>query len=159
MRAKSKNSMKENETIEAKVKSFLDAVGLDVSLETLLEEEVLYFNVKGPDENYFLNNKGDILKGISYIFQDYKEKHFPKSDLSIKFDAANFLKSRETELLAMADEAVTRLAQPGDEVALEPLNPYERRIVHMALEKRPELKTESRGDGYFKRLVIRLAGD
>ena len=149
-------STEEVKVVEDKVKELLRALQLDVHLSTETEEKRLYFNVTGPDARSFLRNKDEILKSISLLLQTVHQAKFDNKDLEIRFDANGTLLEREKEVRAMAFNAVEQLGQDTDVITLEPLNPYERRIVHMTLSDRKDLITESVGDGHFKRLRIRL---
>ncbi len=148
----------ERNLVEEKVKSLLKAVALDVNLETEVEGARLYFNVSGPDTRYFLRNKEEVLRNISLLLHSFHQKAFPKSEIEIKFDANHSLKEREKEVRAMAFSAGEQLVEEGDEILLNPLNPYERRIVHIALKGREEFRTESVGEGHYKKVRIRYIG-
>ena len=139
---------------EEQLKSLLRAVELDVELEVEVDGNKLYFNVFGPDARYFLRNKEEILKGASFLLQTLHDKVFPDKDIEIRFDANRTLIQKETEMKGIAETAAAKLMGPGDEIILDPLNPYERRLVHIALKEKPNLQTESIGEGHYKRIKV-----
>lgn len=150
-----KASPEEFQAVEAKVKELLQAIQLDVNLESETQEDRLYFNVSGPDARIFLNNREETLRSITLLLHTWRQKAFPDSEMDIKFDANRVLFEREKEVRAQAFSALDEIKQPGDEVVLEPMNPYERRMVHMALVDHDHIVTESLGDSHMKRVVVR----
>ncbi len=147
----------ERASVEQTLKDLLRALELDVDLECEEEEGRLYFNVSGPDARVF-QRREDNLKSVSLILQTYLEKKHPESDLEIRFDANRSMRDREKELRAMAFAAADDLKAEGDEVMLDSLNPYERRIVHMTLQGIEHVDTSSVGEGHYKRLCVRYVG-
>lgn len=143
--------------IEDKLLAFAEALELDVELETEQpDEETLYFNFDGEDADLFLHNKTEHLRSLGSLLQNWLEIKHNDTSIKIKLDARHNLRDRETSLRDMAVEAASSLEKVGDEVTLDTMNPYDRRLVHMALSDRNDLQTMSRGEGHFKRMVIRL---
>ena len=150
---------KERDLVEEKLKALFQALELDVDLETEVEADTLYFNVTGADHNLFLHNRAEVIKQLSFLMQTYLDQSFPDAGIRLKMDAANHLRNKEREIQDMALNASEQLKAGGDEISLEPLNAYDRRLVHIALQENPKLQTESVGDGHLKRVVIRYVGD
>ena len=146
----------EKNRIEEQLKSLIQAVEMDVALESEIDGNRLYFNVVGPDARFFLRNKEEILKNTSFLLQTLHDKEFPDNKIEIRFDANRTLVQKETEMKDLAESAAAKLVGPGDEIILDPLNPYERRLVHIALQAKASLKTESIGEGHYKRIKIRF---
>lgn len=144
----------ERNNVEQTLKDLLRALQLDVDLEAEEEDGRLYFNVSGPEARIF-QRKEDNLKSVSMLLQAYHDKNYPDSELEIRFDANRSMRDREKELRSMAFAAADELKADGDETVLEPLNPYERRIVHMTLQGIEHVDTSSMGDGHYKRLRVR----
>ncbi|MDJ0840883.1 MAG: R3H domain-containing nucleic acid-binding protein [Acidobacteriota bacterium] len=150
----------ERDDLDARMRSFVAALDLDVEVETEeLEEATLYFNIQGADEKFFLNNRTESMRSLGQLLQTYLEHHYPDSKTKVKIDAGGFVRGKEEELKQMALEAAGELKEPGDRTTLESLNPYDRRIVHLALREMTHLQTESIGDGHYKRMVIRYVGE
>ncbi len=150
-------SQEEQTLIEEKVKDLLRALQLDVNLDSRIEDGRLYFNISGSEARFFLaGGKDEILKALSFLLVTWHQMQYPESDLDIRVDANHTLFEREKEVRAMANQAIDSLHNPGDEAILEPLNPYERRLVHMALQDDLRLETESLGEGHHKRICIRM---
>ena len=142
--------------LEDKVISLLKVLDLDVKLESKIQNNRLYFNVEGTDTSCFFYGKDDPLKSISILLQTYCEKVHPGSNLEIRFDVNREVDALERELKEEALAACEGLTKDGDEITLEPLNSFERRIVHMALRDVDHIETQSLGNGHLKPILIRF---
>ena len=149
----------EKAEIEARLQAFIGVLELEVEVEgEVLDEETLYFNIHGAEQSYFLGNKTENLRSLGLLMQTYLENRFPESEAKVKLDAAGFLRRKEEELRSIALEVAESLREIGDEEILDPMNPYDRRIVHLTLRNLTHLKTESIGEGHYKRMIIRMVG-
>ena len=145
--------------VEEKLRALLDVLEYDVTLTSEVQDgNRLYFNIEGEDNEFFMGHRGDVLRNLTFLLHSYHAHHFPKSELEIKCDASHMLRDKEEEVRDLAIKAADGLEKPGDVATLDPLNAYERRIVHLALQERENLKTESIGDGHFKKVLIRFVG-
>lgn len=145
--------------LRTRVENLLKTLPLELKLETEVSDKRLFLNVVGSDAEHLLIHKGEVLKGITLLLKIYQEKHFPDSEIEIKMDANRFLLEKESELRKMAEEASESLKGSGDEITLEPLNSYDRRIVHLELQNKSHLQTRSVGMGHMKSIVIRYVGE
>jgi len=143
--------------IETRMKSFVEAIGLEVEISDgeIVDEETLYFNFSGQDQDVFLENKGENLRGLATLMQTSLDHHHPDNGVKIKLDAGGSVRAKEDELRTMAIEVADSLAEVGEERLLEPMNSYDRRIVHLSLRDRDNLETESVGEGHVKRMIVR----
>ena len=135
---------------------FTDSHGLEVSMETSVDLPSIYVNFVGEDEDFFQKNHGESLRDLSFLMHTLVEKKFPESELDIKVDSGGFLLSKEKELQGMAESAAARARDTQNQVLLNPLNPYERRLVHLALQDYEDIETESLGEGHLKRIAVRF---
>ncbi len=140
--------------MEKLARGLVDASEMEVSLEMDRNENGLYFNVSGPDAKYFLANKGEVLRSATQLLHYAHKRDHPDSELNVKFDAEWSQRGREDEVRQLALDAAARVDDGGGEVELEPLNPYERRIVHMTLVDRADLATASVGEGHMKSVRV-----
>lgn len=145
----------QKQDIEERVKDLLRAIQLDVNLESSLSDNKIFFNVTGPDARFFLTNKDESLRGISYLLTHYGEKKYPEQDIEVRFDANRTLTDKEQELRAKAMNAYNSLKESGDEATIDALNPYDRRIVHMTLQELEGVESNSFGEGHFKKMRVR----
>lgn len=114
-----------------------------------------YFNLSGKDTDAFLNNKAEPLKSIAFLLQAWHDHVHGENGVHVKVDADGELHQRELELREMAEAACAAVTEPGQEYKLDPLNPYDRRVVHMILSEKEGYVSESVGQGHFKSMIIR----
>jgi spoIIIJ-associated protein len=110
----------------------------------------------GPDAGFLLEGHGDLLNAIEYVVLRavrLDESLFPK----IGFDCEDYRRTRAEELKLMAQVAADRVRDTGMAFPLGPMNARERRIIHLELHDRPEVRTESEGQGPDRKVVIHPA--
>jgi len=107
----------------------------------------------GADADLLLEKNATLLHAIEYVVLRairLDEDHFRK----IAFDCDDWRRTRMEELRLMAQVAAERVIETGDPFTLGPMNPRERRIVHLALRDRPQVRTQSEGFGPERKVVI-----
>jgi spoIIIJ-associated protein len=107
----------------------------------------------GPDADLLLEKNAALLHALEYVALKairLDEDYFRR----IAFDAQDWRRTRLEELRLMAQVAADRVVDTGDPFALSPMNPRERRIVHLALRDRPQVRTQSEGMGPERKVVI-----
>lgn len=107
----------------------------------------------GPDSSLVLESHAALLDALASIA--CKAARLDESLLRrIAFDCENYRQTRATELRLMAQMAAERVAASGDPFEMSPMNSAERRLVHLALKDKPEVRSESAGAGPERRVVI-----
>ena len=107
----------------------------------------------GPDADLLLEKNATLLHAIEYVVLKavrLDEDHFRR----IAFDCQDWRRLRMEELRLMAQVAAERVIDTGDPFTLNPMNPRERRIVHLALKDQPQVRTQSEGMGPERKVVI-----
>lgn len=107
----------------------------------------------GPDADLLLEKNATLLHALEYVVLKairLDEDHFR----SIAFDCDDWRRTRMEELRLMAHVAADRVIETGDPFTLSPMNPRERRIIHMALRDQPKVRTQSEGMGPERKVVI-----
>jgi spoIIIJ-associated protein len=110
-------------------------------------------DLSGPDAGLVLEKNATLLHALEYVVLKairLDEDHFRK----IAFDCDDWRRTRMDELRLMAQVAAERVIDSGDPFALSPMNPRERRIVHLALRDLPKVRTQSEGMGPERKVVI-----
>jgi len=141
-------------SMSAMVETLVAASGLDLSVEVVSEDEGERITIEGPDAELLTGRKGEGLSALEHIISKMILRGLGRR-ARIRVDSLGYRKRREEELTQMAERTAEKVKQEGIELSTEPLNPYERRLVHLALRDDPELVTESEGDGFLKRITIR----
>jgi spoIIIJ-associated protein len=118
-----------------------------------IESPEITVDFSGPDSGLLIEAQAELLNAIEYLVLRavrLEEGLFPK----IAFDCEGWRRLRVEELKLMAQVAADRVQESGDPLPLGPMNPRERRIIHLALHGRPAVRTESEGRGPERRVVV-----
>jgi spoIIIJ-associated protein len=135
------------------VLDILKNMNLRVNLNFSQDQARLIFNITGPDRGLLLTKKGEPLISIQYLVN----KIFlgPNEDAQPIFvDSMGYRIARDEELAEIAVMSAERVLKTQREYVLSPMNPYERRIIHLAIKEFQGVFTESQGDGYIKKVAI-----
>jgi spoIIIJ-associated protein len=141
---------------EATLTELLSAAGLLVETRrrAATGEEML-FELFGDDVEPLLANKGEGLTGLEVLVGRIASKRVGRP-VHPRLDAEGFRAHRKEALEELARTSADEVRRTRRPQLLPPLAPWERRLVHLALSEDPELETESEGDGFLKRVEVRL---
>lgn len=106
-----------------------------------------------PDSPRLIGHRGETLRALEYLTNQIVKAHDPDTP-RIMVDIAGYKQARRQSLEEVAREVAARVKESGTEEELKPMNPADRRIVHMALREIDGVQTESRGDGHDRRIVV-----
>src|SRR6266704_6672339 len=143
--------------VERLTDRILGGLGLDVRAKATDTETAVLVDLTGSDREYLLSRKGEGLSALQYLLNRiiYKGRKGKK----IQVDCGGFRKLREDEIVEIAVRSAEKAKARGEECLLNPMNPYERRLVHLALAEIGGVETRSVGDGFLKRIaVVPVAG-
>ncbi len=129
------------------------AMGLIVNIETELKDKYLLINLTGNDMGILIGKRGQTLDSIQYLVNLVVNKGNAPY-LSITIDTENYRQRRKDTLESLAYNLAKKVKQSGEKVILEPMNPYERRIIHSSLQNNRFVTTYSEGDEPFRNVVI-----
>lgn len=132
---------------------------LDLVVRTEETEENILVRLYGADSRRLTDRHGELLDAIQVLAN--KALVGRKVEKEIELDSEEFKDKRNTDLQQRAQEVADRVRRGGREELLPAMSPIERRIVHMALREDADVTTESRGEGFFKRvaIIVRPAAD
>jgi spoIIIJ-associated protein len=145
-------------TVEATLTELLSAAGLLV--ETRRKQapgDEMLFELFGDDVEPLLANKGEGLTGLEVLVGRIASKRAGRP-VHPRLDAEGFRANRQEALEELAQTSAEEVRRTRRPQLLPPLAPWERRLVHLALSEDPELETESEGEGFLKRVEVRLKG-
>ena len=152
---------KKKETLEDRAIDFLsqvfDAMNLDVKIAAAFNEEECEMNIdlSGEDMGILIGKRGQTLDSLQYLANRVANKH-QDGYVRVKLDTENYRARREETLKHLAKNIAHKVKRNRRPVALEPMNPYERRIIHSALQSDPYVMTHSEGEEPFRKVVITL---
>jgi spoIIIJ-associated protein len=147
------------ETCVDKAKEFLfdvfEKMDIEVEIEGSEQEDTISLNIKAEDSGIIIGRRGETLDALQYLTslvvnkdsEDYKR---------VTLDIENYRQKREETLLRLADRLAQRVLRNRKTITLEPMNPYERRIIHSALQTYKGIRTYSVGDEPNRKVVIAL---
>jgi spoIIIJ-associated protein len=148
-------------TIQDYVKEFLNDVfnAMNMSVEIIFNlDEVnncLDIELKGEEMGVLIGKRGQTLDSLQYLISLVANKN-SENYLRIKLDTENYRKRRKETLENLAHNIAYKVKRTKRQVSLEPMNPYERRIIHSALQNDKYVVTHSEGDEPYRRVVVTL---
>ena len=152
---------KKKETLEDRAIDFLsqvfDAMNLDVKIAAAFNEEECEMNIdlSGEDMGILIGKRGQTLDSLQYLANRVANKH-QDGYVRVKLDTENYRARREETLKHLAKNIAHKVKRNRRPVALEPMNPYERRIIHSAFQSDPYETTHSEGEEPYRKVVITL---
>ncbi|QGG46991.1 RNA-binding cell elongation regulator Jag/EloR [Heliorestis convoluta] len=117
------------------------------------KDEILHITFKGDDLGILIGRRGDTLDSLQYL-TNLAINRQSLSRIRIILDVENYRQRREETLVRLAKRLGDKVKRSGTRVALEPMSPQERRIIHTALQGDPKLSTFSEGEDPFRKVVI-----
>ena len=135
----------------------LRAMGLDPKLNLYYNrrDNVLNINVSGEKMGALIGKHGQTLDALQYLISLYVNKE-SDSFVKIKLDTENYRERRQQTLEKLAGSIAYKVKKNKKPIYLEPMNPNERRIIHSALQRDPEVITKSEGKDPYRKVVVML---
>ncbi len=141
---------------------FLDdlffGMGIKVDVECELNGEDLAIDLSGPDMGIVIGKRGETLDAIQYLTSLVINKT-KESYVKVTIDTENYRAKRKDALEALASRIADKVAKSGRRYILEPMNPYERRVIHAALQDNAKVSTYSIGEEPNRKVVVVLKGE
>ncbi len=130
-----------------------ELMGLTVTFEITETEEALLINMQGDNQGILIGHRGETLDALQYLTSLQVNKG-GKEYRRVTLDTEGYRAKREQTLIALAGRMAAKVQKSGRRMVLEPMNPYERRILHATLQDNPYVTTHSEGDEPNRRVVI-----
>jgi spoIIIJ-associated protein len=140
------------EKIEEFLRQFAAASPFEIEFGLSGDAENIRIDLDGKDRELFLARKGEGLNALQVILGRIASQ--AGSSRTVFLDCGDFRKSREEELAEIALLTAEKVKKLGESQSLSPMNPYERRLVHLALKDDPAVETRSEGEGFIKSVTI-----
>jgi spoIIIJ-associated protein len=141
------------EALEELLEEIVENLGLDAEIQVVEADGLLTGRVEGADLGLFIGRHGQTIDAVQHLAQRIV---FPEGPSSVRvvIDADGYRERRAEALHAEADDAADEAVSSGKPVELDPLPPFERRIVHEYLRERGDVETHSEGNEPERYLVI-----
>ena len=155
--SKKELSKEDQQEIAEKGKQFLDdmftQMGLTVVIEKMMTKDKITFQVHGEDLGILIGKHGQTLDAIQYLTNLVAHKDV-SGHCHIVVDVENYRSRREETLVNLAKRLASKVKRNRQKVSLEPMNAFERKIIHTALQGDKNVVTNSEGDEPFRHVVI-----
>jgi len=142
--------------VETFLKQTLQAMGMEVIITSGIDADgALSVELEGENMGILIGKRGQTLDSLQYLANRVANK-YQEEYVRVKLDTENYRERREETLQKLAKNLASKVKRTRRTVSLEPMNPYERRIIHSVLQSDPGVKTHSEGDEPYRKVVITL---
>ena len=155
IKARKKFSIDEN--VVEFLSSIFDAMKMEVEILVAVNEEehIIEVELKGDDMGILIGKRGQTLDSLQYLTNHAINKHSDEY-YKVKIDTEDYRKRRKETLENLAKNIAYKVKRTKRPVSLEPMNPFERRIIHSALQNDRYVTTHSEGDEPYRHVVVTL---
>lgn len=145
------------ETCERFIYDVMNAMDMDdVKVTSVVDEEgALSINMEGSNMGILIGKRGQTLDSLQYLTNRVANK-MQDGYVRVKLDTEDYRRRRKETLENLAKNIASKVKRTRKTVSLEPMNPYERRIIHSALQSDPAVSTHSEGEEPYRRVVVTL---
>ena len=150
-----------NFSVDNKAKEFLTkvfkAMGVEAKVEVTYDQEnaLIDINIIGENMGVLIGKRGQTLDSLQYLVSLVLNKE-SETYIKVKLDTENYRQRRKETLENLGKNIAYKVKRTRKSVSLEPMNPYERRIIHSVLQNDKFVETHSEGEEPFRRVVIAL---
>ena len=144
------------QAVEEFLKNTLKAMNMEVEIQSEIDSDgALSVNMSGDHMGILIGKRGQTLDALQYLANRVANKH-QDGYVRVKLDTENYRARREETLRHLAKNIAHKVKRTRRPVALEPMNPYERRIIHSSLQSDPYVTTHSEGEEPYRKVVVTL---
>ena len=139
-----------------KFKSILDAMEVTYELKTKYEDNIIFINVFGTSNKILIGKNGIVLSSLRTILNEYVKKY---NDIKVKLDIDSYQKRIDERFVREIRRLAREVLKTGVEYKLDPMNSYQRLIVHNTIKKFENLKSKSYGEEPNRYIIIEKVSD
>jgi len=137
------------------IKELAVKMDLELDIKAMKSDECIYIDIEGKDAGTFIGKRGQTLDAVQYLASLVANKDKSKY-LRVVVDAEEYRNKRKKTLEQLADRLAGKVIKTKRSVRLEPMNPYERKVIHAKLQGNAKVITRSEGEEPFRRVVIEI---
>ncbi|MBS5215782.1 MAG: KH domain-containing protein [Clostridiales bacterium] len=137
------------------LKQVFDAMQMQVQITAEFKEDALEIGMEGEDMGVLIGKRGQTLDSLQYLVSLVVNKE-KEAYIRVKLDTENYRSRRKETLENLAKNIAFKVKRTKKPVFLEPMNPYERRVIHSALQNDPYVTTHSEGEEPYRKVVVTL---
>lgn len=135
------------------IRDTTEKMGLDVTIKAKKNEENIYIHIDGKDAHAIIGKRGATLDALQYLVGLVVNKDSDRY-YRVILDARDYRKKREIALIKLSIKLSNKVRKTGRPVKLEPMNPFERMVIHSAIQKQDGVTTRSEGTEPYRRVVV-----
>lgn len=144
------------QAVEVFLTDVFHAMGMEVQIKSDIDKDgVLCVDMSGDNMGIIIGKRGQTLDSLQYLANRVANKH-QAGYVRVKLDTENYRVRREETLRHLAKNIAHKVKRNRKPIALEPMNPYERRIIHYSLQSDPYVTTHSEGEDPYRKVVVTL---
>lgn len=140
-------------TAKQALQAILKTLQVEYTIEVKKREDQILLNIHCDNENFLIGRRGTTLDAVQYLVNRIANKH-AKEKIQVVLDTSNYRVNRMQRLQKLAIRLSRRVKMTGKPVTVSPMNPHDRRIIHLTLQDDPAVKTLSKGSGFMRRITI-----
>jgi spoIIIJ-associated protein len=143
----------ENHPLESFLRDIATQMGIDLDFSVKANDELVFVEITGKDTGTIIGKRGSTLDAVqclaSYVVNKDSDKY-----IRVILDAENYREKREKTLVNLANRLAGKVERSGRPTTLEPMNPYERKVIHCTLQNHPNVTTRSEGKDPYRKVII-----
>ncbi len=143
----------EDHPLEKFLRDIAEQMGVDLDFSVKAGDELVFVEITGKDTGTIIGKRGATLDAVqclaSYVVNKDSDKY-----IRVILDAENYRAKREKILVNLANRLAGKVERTGRPTTLEPMNPYERKVIHCTLQNHPSVKTRSEGKDPYRKVII-----
>ncbi len=143
----------EGHPLEKFLRDVAEQMGVDLDFSVKAGDELVFVEITGKDTGTIIGKRGSTLDAVqclaSYVVNKDSDKY-----IRVILDAENYRAKREKTLVNLANRLAGKVERTGRPTTLEPMNPYERKVIHCTLQNHPKVKTRSEGKDPYRKVII-----
>lgn len=145
----------EKEKARKFLRDVLEAMDIKAEIRMKVTNDNLYINLAGPKMGVIIGRRGQTLDSLQYLVSIVVNKDKDRDNfVKVILDTEDYRKKREETLQRLARRLADNVQKTGKNVELEPMNPYERRIIHYTLQEFENITTYSEGEEPYRKVII-----
>jgi spoIIIJ-associated protein len=141
--------------VEQFLRDIAENMGIDLDFSVRAGDELVFVEITGKDTGTIIGKRGSTLDAVQCLASYVVNKNNGKY-IRVILDAENYRSKREKTLVNLANRLAGKVERTKKAVTLEPMNPYERKVIHCTLQSHPKVKTRSEGKDPYRKVIIEM---
>ncbi len=135
------------------VQKMINLITEDAKVSAESEKDRLLLKVSGGNSGILIGRKGQTLEAMQFLADKIVNRK-SESRVRVKVDIEGYMEARKANLIQLANKMADKAKKTGRPATINQMSGQDRRIIHLALKEDPKVRTQSKGDGYYRRLII-----